>query len=209
MAERLRESTCHQLTKCEWAAALQLQALLHGHSYTAYPVGCAAALASLDIICNPQTNRNVCAPALTSPGPVESTSNSARATCCKAAGSTDGAQCEAPCGRLLSLWDEQEVDRLSHHTAVSRVVAIGTVLAVEVSSGSARGYAAGGTAVQVARQLRSRHGIFCRPLGPVVYLMVPPTADRSRCQVLLSALVQELDALATDGSGGGEEGVVV
>ena len=52
--------------------------------------------------------------------------------------------------------------------------------------------------------------MYCRPLGPVVYLMVPPTVERGRCDALLSALESVLDALAARGLGAPEEeGVVV
>ncbi|WIA41460.1 hypothetical protein OEZ86_005037 [Tetradesmus obliquus] len=44
--------------------ASKVEALLHGHSYTAYPLGCAAALASLAILQDPKLNPNLCTPEL-------------------------------------------------------------------------------------------------------------------------------------------------
>lgn len=37
-------------------------ALLHGHSYTAHPIGCAAAVAALDLYSNPARNPRQCRP---------------------------------------------------------------------------------------------------------------------------------------------------
>ncbi|EFJ52827.1 hypothetical protein VOLCADRAFT_40597, partial [Volvox carteri f. nagariensis] len=139
----------------------KLFALLHGHSYTAYPIGCAAAVASLELLSRPETNPNICAPGRCPKSPV----------------------CDTPCGRLLPFWDEQHtVSELSHHPLVTRVAAVGTVLAVELatqSGGGGGGYHASGVGpIQVVRRLRDVYGIYARPLGQVVYLMVPPTARR-------------------------------
>ena len=38
----------------------KMQALLHGHSYTAHPLGCSAALEALDIFQDPALNPNLC-----------------------------------------------------------------------------------------------------------------------------------------------------
>ena len=40
----------------------KLDALLHGHSYTAHPIGCAAAVAALDAYADPASNPNLCCP---------------------------------------------------------------------------------------------------------------------------------------------------
>lgn len=202
----------------------KLQALLHGHSYTAYPIGCAAAVTALDILTSPSSNPNLCTaePPRRRSGegaiPEENASQpgDAASSCSCRRASSGGAPCISPCGRLLPLWDETVVARLSHHPLVARVLAIGTVVAVEIAAqgGSAPtgqpAYATGGLAVEVARRLRSGHGIYCRPLGPVVYLMVPPTAERGRCDGLLGALGAVLDGLAVSGpSEPEEEGVIV
>lgn len=44
-------------------------------------------------------------------------------------------------------------------------------------------------------------GIFARPLGNVVYLMVTPVAAQATCTRLLSALIAELHATGTHGDG--------
>lgn len=40
----------------------KLDALLHGHSYTAHPIGCSAASAALDLYSDPATNPRLCSP---------------------------------------------------------------------------------------------------------------------------------------------------
>ena len=115
------------------------------------------------------------------------------------------------------------------HPLISRVVHIGTIFAAEIGdtssicggvgdAGSSSGYAGGAGALRAVRMLRARHGVFARPLGSVVYLMVPPTTDRRRCAVLLGALLDVLDSIHGDltssahtgqGQKGDEEGCIV
>ncbi|GIM11982.1 hypothetical protein Vretimale_15413 [Volvox reticuliferus] len=164
-----------------FAGPSKLFALLHGHSYTAYPVGCAAAVASLELLSNAETNPNLCAPGRCPKNPT----------------------CTTPCGRLLPIWDEQHaVSVLSYHPLVSRIAAVGTVLAVELattaSATASSAQSSGGgygsvSAVQVVRRLRDVYGIYARPLGPVVYLMVPPTARRETASWLADCLARALD----------------
>ena len=73
----------------------------------------------------------------------------------------------------------------------------------------------------MVRRLRSEHGIYARPLGSVVYLMLPPSAPRERADWLAGCLAAALDAClaeaqaeaqagGSEGAGKGrEEGVVV
>jgi len=90
-------------------------------------------------------------------------------------------------GRLRPLWPEARVQALSHHPSVSRVICMGTVLAVElvVAEGEA-GYASG-VARTVTTRLRGK-GVYARPLGNVVYVMVTPTSSPATTQGLLDAL---------------------
>ena len=142
---------------------------------------------------NPKTNPNVCAPCRCPKDP----------------------RCAAPCGRLLPIWDERTVSELSYHPLISRVVAVGTVLAVEMAASNASaaegsGYGSVST-LQVVRRLRDEHGIYARPLGPVVYLMVPPTSPREVAAWLAGSLQSVLDACTLEcrGPEGPEESVVV
>lgn len=191
-----------------------MQALLHGHSYTAYPAGCAAVVAALDMLASPQHNPNLVRRA--------------------------GAAALAP------LWCDAATSALSHHPAVARVVAIGTLLAVQLRAPGGRVASAGagapatgpagalggaqdaagpapppapasppapaitayassaGGAVAVATLLRDAHGVFARPLGDVVYLMVAPTTRRAVCDGLMASVRAALDAhVECAGRGGG------
>jgi dethiobiotin synthetase/adenosylmethionine--8-amino-7-oxononanoate aminotransferase len=177
--------------------AMQMQALLHGHSYTAFPIGCAATVAALDMLTSTQYNPNICTPAGNSP------------TCptpdvCTTRGS--------PCGRLVPMWHKDLVAQLSHHPAVAHVMCTGTVLAAQLATqGSKAQHPASSTqaagqvnyaavhcsSVEVARRLKGEHGIYARPLGDVIYLMVPPTASRDTCTWLLRSLLSVLDIMSS------------
>lgn len=151
----------------------KVQALLHGHSYTAYPLGCTAAATSLDILQSAKLNPNLCTPEV--PGRCQSA----------------GQPCEKPCGRLLPLWDEPRVQAVSKLPQVKRALVLGTVLAVEIDparmpgAGTA-GYTSG-AAAGLAAQLR-QDGVYVRPLGSLLYLMCTPTSSRARCDQLLGRL---------------------
>ncbi|KAL0037506.1 hypothetical protein WJX77_000433 [Trebouxia sp. C0004] len=87
---------------------------------------------------------------------------------------------------LVELWDEQIVDQLSKHARVQKLTVLGTVFAAELKTEGASGYGAT-EAIQVAKDLRFR-GIYARPLGNVVYLMVTPTTAQETCKKLLQEL---------------------
>lgn len=153
------------------------QALLHGHSYSAHPIGCAAGVAALQLYRDAALNPNWCSPE--APG-----------RCQQQAGGGDGC-CGGPCGRLLPLWDEGAVAALSRHPSVRGVVSLGTVLAVRLRpEDGSEGYGSNAAAA-VVRRLRAR-GVFGRPLGDVVYLMVTPMTARAQCDGLLAALAAAL-----------------
>lgn len=146
----------------------KLDALLHGHSYTAHPTGCAAALAALAAYASPALNPNA------------------------------GALAGAAARRLpLTLWGEAAAAELSRLPGVAGVTTLGTLLAVELGGGGG-GYASDAAAGVVAA-LR-RHGVFARPLGPVVYLMVTPMTGAGEVDRLLAAMKL---ALADAGTGAG------
>ena len=68
----------------------------------------------------------------------------------------------------------------------------GTVLAAELAASDGGGYASG-EAKAVVMQLRQQ-GVFARPLGNVVYLMVTPTTSSATCLRLLQQLINVLPA---------------
>ena len=90
---------------------------------------------------------------------------------------------------MRSPWDEGRAAELSRHPAVRRAMVLGTVLAVELrSSGGGGGYGGGGAApAAVVARLRAA-GVYARPLGPVVYLMVTPMTRPETCSRLLGQL---------------------
>lgn len=164
-----------------FSGSTKLQALLHGHSYTAYPVGCAAAAAALKLLQDPRTNPNMCTPAV--PGSCQ-----------------QQPACSGPCGKLLQLWDTDLVEQLSYHPSVQRIVAIGTVCAIELATPHG-GYGSNAAAA-VVRGLQQR-GVFARPVGNVVYLMTPPTTSRDTCTQLLHALASAVADAASAPAGSG------
>jgi bifunctional dethiobiotin synthetase / adenosylmethionine---8-amino-7-oxononanoate aminotransferase len=92
-----------------------------------------------------------------------------------------------PNGQLQALWDPEQVHALSNHEAVDRVVCLGCVLAAELKvAAGAAGYSSG-AAKAVTQKLRAR-GVYARPLGNVVYLMVTPTTKPETAGELLTAL---------------------
>ena len=163
-------------------------ALLHGHSYTAHPIGCAAAVQALEIFTNPALNPNICTPRVAH-------------RCCLE--KQTGTPCSAPCGKLLPLWNDADVAALSHRDEVEGVVALGTVLAVKLKQQQQQqqqqqrgaihvsGYAAN-TAGHVTKLL-AKQGVIARPLGNVVYIMVTPMSAPEQCAVLVEALKAALD----------------
>ena len=115
------------------------RALLHGHSYTAYPVGCAVANKSLELLedtmegnewrdAKKMWTRDKARPS-------SSTSTSASTSAFRNAGVDVRTEGESgPDPRAWSLWSPSFVDALSHSPWVKTVCALGTVLAFEVAS---------------------------------------------------------------------------
>ncbi len=58
----------------------------------------------------------------------------------------------------------------------------------------------------MVRRLRADHGIYARPLGSVVYLMLTPTAPRERADWLAGCLAAALDACLAEAHAGGGSG---
>ncbi len=137
-------------------------ALLHGHSFTAHPSGCAVASAAIQLY---ERNQNLCSP------------------------STNGCDCSSNCRRLVELWEVGRLAALSQRPEVQRVMAIGTVFALELRSDQA-GYGSNAAAAVVQR-LRAE-GVYARPLGNVVYLMLTPLSASADATMLLEKLEASL-----------------
>lgn len=73
----------------------------------------------------------------------------------------------------------------------------GTVVAAEIQprQGQAAGYGSQ-EAKSVVMWLR-QHGVYARPLGNVVYLMVTPTTHPSKSRQLLKTLMRAIDVYAS------------
>ncbi|KAJ3172606.1 hypothetical protein HDU88_005935 [Geranomyces variabilis] len=126
-------------------------ALLHGHSYTAAPVGCAVAAKAL--------------------GMYEGMVESARKSTGVNAAPAQGRKHALPGTVGPAIWSEDLIEALSHLPTVDGIVSLGSVLAIELAA-TEKGYAASRTSGAVVNALRAR-GVFARPLGNVVYLMAP------------------------------------
>lgn len=136
----------------------KLFALLHGHSYSGYAVGCAAAVKAMQWFKDPQLNLNI---------------------------SSNG-------NRLIELWDNKLVSKISAKSAVSRVVALGTVCAIELKADNADiGYGSL-LASSIVQKLRN-DGVYMRPLGNVIYLMCGPITPATVCSTILDKVCQRLD----------------
>ncbi|KAK4257669.1 hypothetical protein QN277_007230 [Acacia crassicarpa] len=96
-------------------------------------------------------------------------------------------------GRLLrELWDARLVDQISSHPAVQRVVALGTLFALELKAeGQNAGY--GSLYARSLLQDLRDDGIYMRPLGNVIYLMCGPCTSPETCNELLVKLYQRLE----------------
>ena len=119
------------------------RALLHGHSYTAYPLGCAVANKSLELLQDAmQGNDWRDAKKMWAQGEARmSLSTSAPAPAPAPAFQNAGVDVKAEavsgCGpdpQAWSLWSPSFVDKLSHSPWVHKVCALGTVVAFEVAS---------------------------------------------------------------------------
>lgn len=165
------------------------ECLLHGHSYTAHPMGCAVAnetIDSLEEMANVTNNNNTWTPFR------EAWKDNQHA-------------------HVWSMWNPATVEKLSHLECVDSVMTLGSILAVELKDNQTKGKLSNwesydnvtlltlliGYGSVVAKSIlhEMRHGqfdsdinLFVRPLGNVIYLMTSQitTADRvNKCEEIL------------------------
>lgn len=181
---------------------------------------CAAAVESLKMLSEPSSNPSMCFSSSekreekgsksSSLSPFSSSSCSSPtpppppSTCAASPRCPPGSSC----ARLVPLWDQDLLVELAGHSRVRRAHAIGTVLAVELREGGgsakeeekekektqqqgASNYTATASA-RVAASLR-RKGVYARPLGDVVYLMITPVSAVGVGQGLQRKLLEALD----------------
>lgn len=102
---------------------------------------------------------------------------------------------------LRELWDPELVHQISSHPAVQRVVALGTVFALELrAEGSNAGYASL-YASSLVQKLVEQDGISLRRLGNVIYLMCTPCTLPQTCSQLLKKVhkrVEEFSAVPSN-----------
>ncbi|KAF9365484.1 hypothetical protein BGX34_009823 [Mortierella sp. NVP85] len=152
-------------------------ALLHGHSYTAHPIGCAVANTSL------QTYRQM-----------------------EQHGDADQARQDwgaLPYGDMgvWSLWNQNVVDRISRMEMVEGVVPLGSVLAIQMREINGPSGYASLVSQQVQRRLRDKEhvdsetevAIFGRPLGNVVYVIASQVSTREQLSKVENILLRTLE----------------
>ena len=152
------------------------ESLLHGHSYTAHPIGCQVSLKTLEIL-DEMEKKDAW-------GVAKDDWTSATSTSPPASTSTEPSSSTSPA--VWSLWSHSFVQKVSHLPNVAGIMTLGTVLCIYLRPppGSAGGY--GSLAAEsVLTRLRSNSydavdevgsaglpfNIHARPLGNVLYFM--------------------------------------
>jgi dethiobiotin synthetase/adenosylmethionine--8-amino-7-oxononanoate aminotransferase len=139
------------------------QALLHGHSYTAHPIGCVSALHALESY-NATLERDH----------------------------------DPKTGPRMS-FDVGQAQKLSLLPLVEQSMTLGTVLAVTIKAeDGTSGYGAVSRTVPIVQSLR-QDGVFARPLGNVIYIMVSPLTSREECVRLTDLLYKTIKAFGEEG----------
>ncbi|KAI7852566.1 hypothetical protein BDC45DRAFT_443690 [Circinella umbellata] len=153
--------------------------LLHGHSYTAHPIGCAVAGETIDTL---ESLARVDKPTAWTSYRENWNSN-----------------------ETWSMWNPQTINRLSHMENVSSVMSLGSILAVELKDEQG-GY---NSMISKNIIHKMRHGdfdyqgtganinLFARPLGNVIYLMTSQTTTPERvrkCEEILFDCLENYQA---------------
>lgn len=136
------------------------EALLHGHSYTAHPVGCVTSIHALETY--HQLYKE---------------------------------QFEEDENAIIQHFDQEDVLRISKLPLVQESMSFGTVLAVtiEPESSEGSGYAAASRSIPVVKKLFAE-GVYARPLGNVVYIMVSPLTSKADCSKLCEILAHAIES---------------
>jgi len=166
-------------------------ALLHGHSYTAHPIGCSVANKSLEIMktLSSSTIHNNTADAMTpltkaskpSPGPWDAYRQS---------------WSSPPGSELFSFFSPTVLDMISKHQLINSCFAIGTVLALTLESATS-GYNSTAAATLQARLLTTvdeqGRGVHSRVLGDVIYFMTGLETSEQEVRNLERTILKALD----------------
>lgn len=90
--------------------------------------------------------------------------------------------------QAVQYWDRNMAKEISTLNSVVSVSEMGTVLAVELNAKDGLGYSATGARALQKRLMES--GVMTRPLGNILYVMVPPLVDQRSCNDLSKTLYQ-------------------
>jgi dethiobiotin synthetase/adenosylmethionine--8-amino-7-oxononanoate aminotransferase len=89
---------------------------------------------------------------------------------------------------MYAYFDQEQVSNLSKLPLVQDSMTLGTVVAITLQPDvSGSGYASGGRSVPLVQHLLTK-GIYARPLGNVVYIMVSPLTSKEECSRLCDTL---------------------
>ncbi|CAI4212325.1 unnamed protein product [Parascedosporium putredinis] len=160
-------------------------ALLHGHSYTAHPVGCQVALESVNTLQN-----------LDSKGAWDWAKQGWEQR--PADRPSSGAKAADSLPHVWSVWSNKFVTQISAHERVEGVWALGSVLAVHMKDAEASGYTSN-SAAQVQQELLAGEieqgdswNVHSRVLGNVLYIMTGQMTDEVDVQRLQKLLARAL-----------------
>lgn len=156
-------------------------ALLHGHSYTAHPIGCSVANKSLEIMAKLQDSADW-------KGFKKQWQGNNRMA------STSGAQQD---NGIWSMWSEDFVKAVSHRSQVDSVFAIGSVLAISLKDADGQGYASKAAWSLRDKLLAGSPGedwvVHSRVLGNVWYAMGAMTTSRETIKALEERIFEALE----------------
>jgi len=159
-------------------------ALLHGHSYTAHPVGCHVANTSLEMLRDLelgnswQSHRNDWKESTTSE------TSAPQRMAVPSYSSTD----------IWSAWSKDFVTQISHSRDVESVIALGSVLAISLQDQNAGYSSTAATGLQKKLLNRSvDFKIHVRVLGNVLYMMASQMSKPETIKNIERFLVAELD----------------
>ncbi|PGH35597.1 dethiobiotin synthase [[Emmonsia] crescens] len=172
----------------------KVDALLHGHSYTAHPVGCKVAETSLRMLStmNAERYRLIQLRNRKHDQPPMETGNGGLQRPIQAQSDQlmELDLLEQP-RQVWSSWSDQLVRDLSHSEQVEAVFALGTVISISLRNQDGGGYdsnAATGLQRQLGKTNDDGFNIHCRVLGNVLYLMCDLTSDLDELAMIEKAV---------------------
>ncbi|KAL2427131.1 Bifunctional dethiobiotin synthetase/adenosylmethionine-8-amino-7-oxononanoate aminotransferase [Exophiala dermatitidis] len=176
-------------------------ALLHGHSYTAHPIGCMVANKALDEYRRMDTDGSWDAFKKSwLVAPPASTTTTTTTTFCTStstsASSTSSPSRSTSSSNVYSVWSPSLVERLSHHPRIHGSFALGTVLVLKLAS-EGSGYTSTASSSLQSHLLTLLDaqgcGIHSRVLGDIVYFMTSLTTTQEQVERLSKTILQALD----------------